>query len=187
MIACCLAVFLMSPVGLMAEAQDGPEQESGEAGPVLSEGEVEEVSSEKVRAPDLDFFVGCWQRVGAEEGSGEWWTLPAGGTLLGLARSVREGRTTGYEFLRVEERESVGLVYIAVPSGQRETEFPLAHWEPGLARFENPDHDFPQRVVYRRNGADGLSVRAETLGTAEEPPGGFTVDLRRRDCGPVSP
>ena len=31
----------------------------------------------------------------------------------------------------------------------------------GQARFENPTHDFPQRIIYRSDGEGGMSVRIE--------------------------
>jgi uncharacterized protein DUF6265 len=29
--------------------------------------------------------------------------------------------------------------------------------------FENPSHDFPQRIIYRRRGADSLLARVEGM------------------------
>jgi len=44
--------------------------------------------------------------------------------------------------------------------GQPATPFVLRSGKPGEAVFENPDHDFPQRVIYRRCDAD-LCARIE--------------------------
>ena len=30
-----------------------------------------------------------------------------------------------------------------------------------MAVFENPEHDFPQRIIYRRSAADSLHARIE--------------------------
>ena len=45
----------------------------------------------------LRWLAGCWSRTDAEAGSGEQWTAPAGGTMLGVSRTVRDGRTVEYE------------------------------------------------------------------------------------------
>ncbi|HYE87055.1 MAG TPA: DUF6265 family protein [Vicinamibacterales bacterium] len=45
-------------------------------------------------------------------------------------------------------------------TGQPAAAFPLVRSGPGEAVFENPSHDFPQRVIYRREG-DRLTGRIE--------------------------
>jgi hypothetical protein len=45
-----------------------------------------------------------------------------------------------------------GVVYIAQPGGRPPTEFALTSGGSGLAVFENPAHDFPKRLSYRRTG-----------------------------------
>ena len=39
--------------------------------------------------------------------------------------------------------------------------------EPGLVVFENPNHDFPQKIIYQQDGDDGLKVTIEGPGEAE--------------------
>ena len=101
---------------------------------------------------DLGFLSGCWASDGAEPGSGEQWTMPAGGSMFAVSRTVRGGKTTAFEFLRIIETEDGGLLYIALPSGQSLTTFAMISLSPDEVVFENPDHDFPQRVAYRRSG-----------------------------------
>lgn len=53
----------------------------------------------------LKFMQGSWA---AERGSGvseETWTAPAGKTMLGVSRTIREGRTSFTEFMLIEEVE----------------------------------------------------------------------------------
>ncbi len=82
----------------------------------------------------------------------ERWTSPAGGAMLGTNRTLRGGRMTGFEFLRIITREG-RLVYVAQPGGRPPTEFPLAESGPDLLVFENQGHDFPKRLRYRRTGS----------------------------------
>lgn len=85
---------------------------------------------------------------------------PAGGVMLGLNRTVVRDTTRAWEYLKIEERDD-RLVYTATPSGQAETSFTSALVSDSIVRFENPAHDFPQRIVYRRIGTDSLLARIE--------------------------
>jgi Domain of unknown function (DUF6265) len=104
---------------------------------------------------------------------------PSGGTMLGMSRTIRGGRTTEFEFLQIKEI-SGKLAYVAKPSGQAEATFPLKSMTEAEIVFENPAHDFPQRVVYRK-GADG-SVTARIEGTMNGKARG--VDFPFRRCAP---
>ena len=46
----------------------------------------------------------------------EQWGPPGGGAMLGCARTVKSGKMTSFEFLRIVERDG-GLVYVAQPNG----------------------------------------------------------------------
>jgi len=47
------------------------------------------------------------------------------------------------------------------------------------AVFENPAHDFPKRVIYRKNGEGTLSARVEGDGTEKEKPQDYHYRLIR--------
>ena len=89
----------------------------------------------------------------------EFWTTPGGGIALGLHRDVFPDGTSFFEFLRVVNTER-GLAYIASPRGAGTTEFMLVRLDGQSAVFENMEHDFPQRIIYRREG-DQLTARVE--------------------------
>jgi len=108
----------------------------------------------------LAWLAGCWeQRTGARV-TQEQWMAPAGGVMLGLNRTVVGDTTRAWEYLAIEERDG-RLVYTAKPSGQAETSFTSALVSDTLVRFENPAHDFPQRIIYQRIGNDSLLARIE--------------------------
>jgi hypothetical protein len=110
----------------------------------------------------LVWMSGCWTQTHPDGLTEEHWMKPAGGSMLGMSRSVRGGRTTEFEFLQIADVKG-SFAYIARPSGQAETTFPVKTLTEREVVFENPTHDFPQRVIYRRN-ADG-SVTARIEGT----------------------
>jgi hypothetical protein len=96
----------------------------------------------------LNWLAGCWQTVGGRSQIVEQWMQPAGGMMLGINRTVKDGRAVEYEFLRINE-ENGTLVYTAIPSGQEKASFTLAGGATGEFIFENKDHDYPQRVIYK--------------------------------------
>lgn len=119
----------------------------------------------------LAWLAGSWgtpEEAGAEGPpprlSEELWMAPRGGLMLGVHRDLAGTplRARAFEFLRIEERADLGLVLLASPNGRPATEFALAELADGEVVFENPEHDFPQRISYRAVG-DGLEVRAEDL------------------------
>ena len=86
---------------------------------------------------------------------------PAGGTMLGMSRTVKQGRTVEFEFMQIRTTDTGSLAFIAKPSGQDEATFPLLRLTDSEAAFENLQHDFPQRVIYR---LDGATLRARIEG-----------------------
>lgn len=113
------------------------------------------------RVEALAWLAGCWAPDGGEPGSVEQWTAPAGGTMLGLSRTIRNGTTRGHEFLEIRETTDGDLVYIAHPSGQATTPFRLLKLEERSVVFENSAHDYPQRIRYRLEGEDRLLAGIE--------------------------
>ena len=110
----------------------------------------------------LGWLAGCW-----EPGSGalvmeEQWQRPRGDAMLGVSRTTRRDTVVQYEHLRIFDRGGK-TIYAALPSGQALTEFETGSTSDSLVTFENPTHDFPQRIIYRRRGTDSLIARIEGL------------------------
>lgn len=108
------------------------------------------------------WLAGCWARRDADAGSIEHWMPPAGGTMFGMARTLKAGRTIEHEFLELRAQPDGAVVYTAHPSGQKTTSFRLVRHSSDELVFENPEHDFPQRVLYRRDG-EGMTARIEGM------------------------
>ena len=108
---------------------------------------------------DLRWMVGSWTGTAGDLATEEIWIEPKGGMMLGLHRDVGPSSPTFFEYLRIERRRS-GVVYIASPRGEETTEFALVRSGTEEAVFENLTHDFPQRIIYRRQG-DLMVVRIE--------------------------
>lgn len=117
------------------------------------------LAAQMATVDQLAWLAGCWSLGRADGMTEEQWLKPAGGSMLGVSRTVKGGKTVEYEFLQLREVNGT-LTYIAKPSGQSETPFPLKTMSDAEAIFENPTHDFPQRIIYRRT-ADGITARIE--------------------------
>ena len=117
---------------------------------------------------EVGFMSGSWSTQASRSGTRveEHWTPASGGSMLGISRTIREGETVFYEYMRIE-RTAEGLVYIASPGGRAQTRFRMVESGRGRVVFENREHDFPQRIMYRRTH-DGLHARIEGLQRGQE-------------------
>ena len=127
----------------------------------------------------LAWLSNCWAADGGEAGSGEQWTTPAGGQMLGMARTVQDDTTRAFEFMRIVERDD-GLVFIAQPNGAAPVEFNATDIGDAHVVFENPENDFPQRVLYRLTAPGLLHARIE--GATDDPAVAMDFPLRRVSC-----
>ncbi len=130
----------------------------------------------------LAWLTGCWAGESAEAGTGEHWMPLAGGTMLGVGRTVKGGRTVAHEFMQIRTDGQGQLVFVALPSGRQETTFVLKTAVEHSVVFENLEHPFPQRVIYQQRGPDRLEARIEGLRAGE--PRGIDFPMRRVDCTP---
>ncbi|MFN0279266.1 MAG: DUF6265 family protein [Pyrinomonadaceae bacterium] len=103
---------------------------------------------------NLAWLSGCWESNDKAKRSlfSEQWMKPAGGMMLGVGRTVKNGKAVDFEFLRIEQRAD-DIFFIAKPKANKEeTPFKLINLANSEVTFENPEHDFPQRVIYKRRG-----------------------------------
>jgi hypothetical protein len=102
------------------------------------------------------FMVGCWESKPDATGhvNKEVWSAPQGGLMFSWATKTRGAQVVSFEQTRIDMRAQ-RATYIASPEGQRPVVFTEAGAAtPNSVTFENPQHDYPQRIVYRvdRNG-----------------------------------
>jgi len=127
----------------------------------------------------LGFLAGCWRGGDKVQFLEEQWTKPAGHSMLGVGRTIKDGKTEFYEFLQIRER-SDGIFYIAEPNGEKAVSFKLVKVNDSQAIFENPQHDFPQRIIYQR-AIDG-SLQASLEGTESGKPKRVEFSMKRVRC-----
>jgi hypothetical protein len=104
------------------------------------------------------WLAGCWSSQRGKATVEEQWMAPAGGSMLGMGRTIREGKLDEYELMVI--RVQAGRVdYEAHPMMQPTAMFTATVVSDTLLQFENPRHDFPKLVAYQRRGADSLVAR----------------------------
>jgi hypothetical protein len=113
------------------------------------------------------WLTGCWVADGGEAGTVEHWLAPAAGTMFGVNRSVRGGRLAQFEFMAIRTAHDGRLVFVALPGGRNATEFAARSLAAAEVVFENPRHDFPNRVIYRRTGERTMLGRIEGQANGE--------------------
>ena len=114
-----------------------------------------------VTLQDLGWLAGDWQLTTGAQCIEETWTSPSNNLLVGMSRTVAAGRTTSFEFVRIEARAD-GIYYVAQPGGRPPVDFKLASESAADLVFVNPGHaDRLKKVFYRRNADGSLTARIE--------------------------
>ena len=146
-----------------------------------SAGDPSEESIAPAELADLGFMAGCWEGTfQGERGPGtieEHYTTPSENLMLGTTRYILNGRTVMFEFSKLEAANGQ-IVLTPYPRGEpSEHGFRLTRVTEGDATFEAPEHDFPKRIRYRRDGGE-LVARVDD-GTDD---GGSEWRLEPADC-----
>lgn len=121
-----------------------------------------------------DWLSGYWLSCEGGRETAENWIGAGAGRMLGTNLNPE-----GFEFLRIADNGRGGLSYFSMPNGAPQTEFEMISHQDRRVVFSNPDHDFPQRVIYERSG-DALHARieGEMQGRAE----GMDWNFRRAEA-----
>ena len=125
----------------------------------------------------LSFLAGTWR---GKSPKGIWeshYTKPDGDMILGTSKELIDGKVRAFEF-EIFHVEGDVLVVRPFPNGKRSVAFQLTALdrEARKATFENPKHDFPQRLVYWRSADDTLTISVGNPGSR-----GFELILRQVD------
>jgi hypothetical protein len=128
-----------------------------------------QTSPSKPTLQDFAWLAGQWRIEQADRLVDEHWMAPVGGLMMGMARNVQGGKVREYEFTLLRQEPNGDIVYVASPSKQTETSFKLTSLRNGKAVFENPGHDFPQKVIYAQQADGSLLAAIEGPGRDGKP------------------
>jgi hypothetical protein len=118
---------------------------------------------------DFAWLAGHWRIEQADRQVDELWMAPSAGLMMGMARNVQAGKVREYEFTLLRQEPNGDIFYIASPSKQAETAFKLSSLRNGEAVFENPEHDFPKKIVYALQADGSLLAAIEGPGRDGKP------------------
>ncbi len=109
---------------------------------------------------DLRFLQGAWSVERNGTITEEFWSALRGGTMMGAGRTIKGDKTVFFEHLRIEQRGD-DIFFVGQPKGQQPTDFKLVSFDGKRAVFENPQHDFPTKVIYEKIDDDTLRASIE--------------------------
>lgn len=110
-------------------------------------------------AQDLAWLVGTWSTTEGDLTTTERWAPLPDGSLLGSGTLGGDRMFVYAEALAIVDGPQ-GRALVAWPLKQAPTTFPVSGSAENEVRFENPAHDFPKTIVYRRTSQDELDVTA---------------------------
>ena len=110
----------------------------------------------------LRWMSGTWVHESNGARVSESWLGPANGLMVAANLTAGPGAKRFHEFLRIAETPE-GLSYFASPGGRAPVEFKLKTLEAQRVVFENAAIEYPQRILYWRDG-EQLMARIEGSG-----------------------
>jgi uncharacterized protein DUF6265 len=131
---------------------------------LLSLGAQAQAPAAKPTLQDFAWLAGHWRIEQDDRVIDEQWLAPAAGLMMGMARTVQAGKVREYEFTLLRQEANGDILYVASPSKQSEAAFKLTSLRNGEAVFENPQHDFPKKIVYARQPDGSLLAAIEGPG-----------------------
>ena len=96
----------------------------------------------------LDWLTGCWQ--GDDGMTREVWSASEDGYYFGYSVVLKDGHAIFFEQMRIDPAPLP--VFNAYPRGEGPSAFPAISLSDTRITFANPEHDFPQKIEYWREG-----------------------------------
>jgi hypothetical protein len=106
------------------------------------------------------WLLGTWKQQTPRGIVYETWTRRDTHTFDGKSFMLKGQDTVIFEIITLVQ-QAEGLVYVPVVSNQNEgraVPFPSGKVTATLMEFNNPSHDFPQKISYRKTGKNGLKA-----------------------------
>ncbi len=116
------------------------------------------------RLHELGFMTGCWQgRTARGSTIEEQFSSTTNNLIIGMTRYLRDGATRSFEFHMIGNVAGGGSHLIPHPGGKASVTFTEKERTGSRVVWENPAHDYPQRISYARVSPDSLVARIELI------------------------
>ncbi len=96
------------------------------------------------------WMTGAWERIEGEKWADEFWTPPKAGIMIGASRSGYGEKLGFWEHMRIVREADGKLAFWAISGDQKPVRFAAVRSDQKEVVFENPAHDYPQRIRYWR-------------------------------------
>ena len=105
-----------------------------------------------------NWFLGRWENNSSEGNLSESWKKLNDSTFYGESYFVIENDTVFAETIQLEERNGKLSYIVTVPNQNKEkpVSFELTENSKNTLIFENPKHDYPNKIIYNQVGTDSL-------------------------------
>jgi len=123
------------------------------------------VSNRYSKLSTARWLLGTWQQPSVKGILTESWQQLNDSTFIGQSFFVSNGDTLSSESISLQQRKDT-LFYIPTVADQNEGKpvvFTLTNLTDSSVTFENPKHDFPQKIEYQLNAPDSLIAEVSAV------------------------
>ena len=108
------------------------------------------------------WMTGAWEHEAGEDWADEYWTPLRGDMMIGASRSGTGDTLKFWEHMRIQKEDDGAVVLWAIAADYKPVRFEATMSSENRMAFENPAHDYPQRIEYWREG-DELKAQISLL------------------------
>ncbi|OFY83929.1 MAG: hypothetical protein A3F72_07805 [Bacteroidetes bacterium RIFCSPLOWO2_12_FULL_35_15] len=129
----------------------------------IKENEAGKITTDSTKIKQMEWVIGSWENLSVKGDLYETWTKIDDSTFAGRSFMIVQNDTAFSEKISLEFRNK-NLFYIPTVRNQNKelpVLFKLISIEKGELIFENKEHDFPQRIIYKNPSPDSLYARIE--------------------------
>jgi hypothetical protein len=126
---------------------------------LMSAGAGSEPAAPAAAISGMGWLAGAWEGPMWGGTFSTYYCTPDGGKIMSYSRLLKGGAVSFHEF-EVFEVDGDGVIFRPFPGGKPATPLRLMACDKDArkATFENPDKDFPTRIVYHRAADDRLVI-----------------------------
>lgn len=106
--------------------------------------------NKKVAISDFSWLEGKWTGTAGQMNFFEEWSSLNGNCMTGKGGAISGGDTVFSESIKIEQRGEDVFYIPSVKENGGAVDFKFTGYKSDSIVFENPQHDFPQRIVYFR-------------------------------------
>lgn len=117
-----------------------------------------------------NWFLGRWENNSPEGNLSEIWKKENDSTFFGESYFVKKNDTIFAERVSLEERNGKLSYVVTVPNQNdaKPVAFELTSAEGNSLIFENPEHDYPNKIIYNQVGIDSLVAEIRGIKQGKE-------------------